>query len=139
MKFSFTAINSSGERASAVEEADSQDELALRLQLRGLYVVSIKPQADKAIKIEKVFKKAKARKFSHSRIREDDLTVFARQVAVTLDSGVPLLKSLKSILRQVPSRRFYDLLSNVSQDVENGLSFRDSLAKHPKVFFQPLG
>lgn len=134
MKFAFTSINSSGERSSAVEEADSQDELALRLQLRGLYVVSIKSQAEKPLKAEKAFKKTKARSFSHSRIKEDDLTVFARQVAVTLDSGVPLLKSLKSILRQVPSRRFYDLLSNVSQDVESGLSFRDSLAKHPKVF-----
>ncbi len=134
MKFAFTAINSSGERSSAVEEADSQDELALRLQLRGLYVVSIKPQVEKPLKAQKAFKKTKARSFSHSRIKEDDLTVFARQVAVTLDSGVPLLKSLKSILRQVPSRRFYDLLSNVSQDVESGLSFRDSLAKHPKVF-----
>jgi len=134
MKFTFTAINSSGERASAVEDADSQDELALRLQLRGLYVINIKPQADIPFKEQKSFPKVKARKFTHSRIKEDDLTVFARQVAVTLDSGVPLLKSLKSILRQVPSRRFYDLLSNVSQDVENGLSFRDSLAKHPKVF-----
>lgn len=134
MKFAFTAINAAGERSSAVEEADSQDELALRLQLRGLYVVSIKPQAEKPLKAKKAFKKTKARSFSHSRIKEDDLTVFARQVAVTLDSGVPLLKSLKSILRQVPSTRFYDLLTNVSQDVESGLSFRDSLAKHPKVF-----
>lgn len=134
MKFIYTVMNSAGERSSAVENADSADELATRLQLRDLYVISINPHVEAPGKREKAAKKQKKHKFSRNRINGEDLTVFARQMALTLDAGVPLIKSLKSILRQLPSKRLYDLLSNVSIDIESGASFRDAIAKYPNVF-----
>lgn len=135
MRFIYSARNSGGERISASEEADSADDLIARLQLKGLFVTGIKVQADIPVKsAPRAPQKAKAFKFSHSGIKEDDLTVFARQLAISLDSGVPLLKSLGSILRQIPSRKFHDVVTKISFDVESGFSFRDSLAKHPRVF-----
>ena len=135
MRFIYAARNSSGERIAASEEADTADDLIARLQLRGLFVTGIKVQADIPAKsVSHSPQKAKAHKFSHSGIKADDLTVFARQLAISLDSGVPLLKSLGSILRQIPSRKFHDVVTKISYDVESGFSFRDSLAKHSRVF-----
>jgi len=115
--------------------ADTADDLIARLQLRGLFVTGIKVQADIPAKsAPHVSQKARGHKFSHSGIKADDLTVFARQLAISLDSGVPLLKSLGSILRQIPSRKFHDVVTKISYDVESGFSFRDSLAKHSRVF-----
>ncbi|MEK6567406.1 MAG: type II secretion system F family protein, partial [Candidatus Omnitrophota bacterium] len=135
MRFIYSARNSSGERISSSEEAETADDLIARLQLRGLFVTSIKAQADIPAKsVSHAPQKVKACKFSHSGIKADDLTVFARQLAISLDSGVPLLKSLGSILRQIPSRKFHDVVTKISFDVESGFSFRDSLAKHSRVF-----
>ena len=94
MRFIYAARNSSGERIAASEEADTADDLIARLQLRGLFVTGIKVQADIPAKsVSHSSQKAKAHKFSHSGIKADDLTVFARQLAIFLDSGVPPLKA----------------------------------------------
>lgn len=135
MRFIYTARNSSGERIAASEEAETADDLIARLQLRGLFVTGVKFQADgPAQSAPFAPKKTKGHSFSHRGIKADDLMLFARQLAISLDSGVPLLKSLDSILRQISSRKFHDAVNKISYDVESGFSFRDALAKHPRVF-----
>lgn len=135
MRFIYTARNSSGERIAASEEAETADDLIARLQLRGLFVTGVKFQADGPAKSAPFApKKTKGHSFSHRGIKADDLMLFARQLAISLDSGVPLLKSLGSILRQISSRKFHDAVNKISYDVESGFSFRDALAKHPRVF-----
>lgn len=137
--FDYNARNQQGEKVSGTEEAESSDVLLTRLQMRGLFVTSVKQQTQAAV--TKAGDKAKAKivaqranKMTHSGVKEEDLTLFARQLATILGSGVPLLKSLNAILRQVDSKKFYDMVTKISSDVEAGFSFRDAMAKYPKIF-----
>lgn len=117
------------------EEAENADALVSRLQLRGLLVTNIKAQSEtESPALSKSKLASGAHKFSHHRVKEEDLCLFGRQLATAIGSGVPLLKSLDIITRQAASKRLFDVLNLVIHDVESGLSFRDALAKHPQAF-----
>lgn len=133
-KFIFTARNQQGKMITGNEEAESADALVNRLQLRGLLITNIKSQAETEARIFPKVKFSNAHKFSHYRIKEEDLTLFGRQLATAIGSGVPLLKSMNIIIRQLASQRLSGILNTIIDDVGSGLSFRDALAKHPKVF-----
>lgn len=135
-RFVFTARNQAGGVITGNEEAENADVLINRLHLRGLTVTDVKVQTEQeaAVKPKAKVQFNKARRFNHSRIKEDDLILFCRQLAIALSSGVSLLKSLDIILRQVDSKKLYNIVSSIARNVESGFSFRDALAKYPKAF-----
>ena len=49
-------------------------------------------------------------------------------------AGLPLVQCLDILSSQEPSKYFKSVLLEVKSDVESGLTFADSLKKHPKVF-----
>ena len=132
-KFTFIVKNQSGERLKGSEDAESIDELIGRLQARGLFVISVKAQGFS--KFSRPAKSViKASRSDHKKIKEDDLIMLARLLATALGSGVSLLKSLDVISRQIASKLLLEAVKKVMHDVESGFSFRDSLARYPKVF-----
>jgi len=67
-------------------------------------------------------------------ISKKDVIVFSRQLATLYQSGVPLTKSLDSLMEFARNKRFKEVLAAVKQDVESGQTLSKSFAKHPKVF-----
>ena len=68
------------------------------------------------------------------KVKINDLVVFTRQFAVMVDAGLPLVQCLQILSDQQDNITFKNTLRAVRSDVESGLTFADSLAKHPKVF-----
>ena len=99
------------------------------LQERGLVVLSIKETED----LFRVRKKAQKRRL-RARLKLDDLSSMARQLATLLDAGVPLLRCLEIIREQVEVRSLYTALEKITKDIEGGESLSKSCAKHPKIF-----
>ncbi len=133
-KFTYAARDSSGNSVSGVDEADTSADVVGRLQMRGFYVTNVRlcaatltPRAEAAIKV-------KGKKFTHGGVNEADLNLFARQLAISLDSGVLLLKCLDAIARQTSSRKFYDIIIEIIRNVEGGLSLKNAIAKYPHIF-----
>jgi type IV pilus assembly protein PilC len=132
-KFFYIARNKLGGKISGVEDVNSQDELVGRLQSRDLVVVDIIPEKhEDAVKL----KGGLNLKFKpkHSRITQDDMVLFCRQLATLLSAGVTILKSLDIISRQVASRKLRDVIKDLEKNMEAGLSLHETMAKHPKVF-----
>lgn len=137
MQFSYTAVDKEGKKITATEEAVDEESLVIRLQAKGMVVVHVTAlEATAAKPKETIAIGAGKNKFTHKRIKLNDLVVFSRQLATMLDSGVTLLKSLEVILQQVDSSNLYGCLSSVKRDLEQGSSLSASLSKHPKVFNQ---
>jgi len=63
-----------------------------------------------------------------------DLVVFTRQFATMIDAGLPLVQCLDILAEQQPNKKFKESLKGVKSDVEQGSTFADALAKHPKIF-----
>lgn len=110
--------------------ADSKNEAIEILQNRGLYVIAIDiSTADKDIK-----KSQSSRKYGHKKIKLADLALLARQLGTLISSGVPLLRSLEITSLQCESKKMQQILVKMSHDIQEGLSFTESVSKYPKVF-----
>ena len=69
------------------------------------------------------------------KVKPRDVTVFSRQLAALLRSGIPLLSALEIIQVQVGgSRAFTKILGSIAHDLRSGGSFSQSLSKHPRAF-----
>lgn len=135
-KFFYIARDSKGNRVSDAEEAASADELIGRLQARNLTVINVaSPQQDKPSAGRSPEPAGQARlRYKHYGISGDDLVIFCRQLSTLLTSGVTILKSLDIISKQTTSRKFYTVIKDLQANMEAGLTFHETLARHPKVF-----
>jgi MSHA biogenesis protein MshG len=67
-------------------------------------------------------------------ISKKDVIIFSRQLATLYQAGVPLTKSLDSLIEFARNKKFKDVLLIVKSDIESGMTLSKSFAKHPKVF-----
>jgi len=71
---------------------------------------------------------------NRKRIKRDDVIFFTTQLAVMVDTGVPLDEALDVIARQTENLTFQEIILGLSDEVKGGVEFSLALEKHPKVF-----
>jgi len=67
-------------------------------------------------------------------IKAVDIAFFTRQMATMMKSGVPMLKALEIVAGGAEKNKLKKLIYDVRGDVNSGLDFSQSLAKHPEFF-----
>jgi type IV pilus assembly protein PilC len=132
--FTYIAKDSDGKTKKELVEALNEQALTDRLQNEGLFIISIQP-ASTAVSRPKA-NALTVKKFSHNKVKLEDLLILARQLATMLDSGVTLMRSLAVVSEQIESKELHRIILEVKAEVEEGRTLSSSLAKHPKVFNQ---
>ena len=69
-----------------------------------------------------------------TKITPADISIFARQLATMMDSGVPIVQSFEIIGKGHENQGMSELLNAVKNDIEGGTTLSDALAKHPLYF-----
>lgn len=69
-----------------------------------------------------------------TKILPADISIFARQLATMMDSGVPLVQSFEIIGKGHENKGMSDLLFAIKNDIEGGTTLSEALAKHPLQF-----
>ena len=67
-------------------------------------------------------------------ISQKDLSIFTWQLYTMTDAGVPLIRSLNSIIVQTRNKRLKKVLGSVVDDINKGMSFSEALRRHPRAF-----
>jgi type IV pilus assembly protein PilC len=67
-------------------------------------------------------------------IRQDDVIYFATQLAVMVDTGVPLTEALNAIAQQTEHAGFQALVRDLAEEIRGGVEFSAALERRPKVF-----
>lgn len=98
--------------------ARNEKEARDKLMRRGIQVISI-------VKV----KKTRAKK-----ITSGDVTVFSRQLATMMKSGLPLLQAFDIVAKGHSNPSMTELLLDIRSDIEQGSSMSKAFAKHPKYF-----
>ena len=141
--YQYTAMDSNGKEQKGKKEAGSEEELATFLKNQGLFPTSIKSATKGG--------GAKAGKGGGGKggkgggfnmnislgpmvIKTKDLTVVTRQMAILLEAGLPLIRSLKTLSRQSKNPAIKKTLEEAAASVEGGATFSEALAQHPKSF-----
>lgn len=71
---------------------------------------------------------------SKKKISSKDITIFSRQLATMMSSGVPLVQAFEIVGRGHENPSMQDLILTVKSDIEAGNTLADSLGKHPLYF-----
>ena len=126
--FYYIAKTKDGKTIKQVEDVSSKEEIIGRLREKGLFIVSLREFERR--RGGGLLKKRK----KHAGVKLLDLTFFARNLATTISSGVPLLRSLEIISVQTESDKLSKVLTNIIQEIKRGLSLSESVQKHPNIF-----
>jgi len=115
-----------GRRVKKVEEAFSEKELIEKLRNQDFFIISIKELGKKK---EKTLLKHKRKS-----LKPYDLVFFARNLAITLSAGLPLVRSLEVLSFQTESAKLSEILRGIIKEIKRGLSLSEAIAKFPQVF-----
>lgn len=69
-----------------------------------------------------------------TKVSSKDKALFARQLATMLSSGLELVMAIKLTSVQARNDKIRSIYLDIYQDIEEGRSFSESLAKHPEAF-----
>jgi len=61
---------------------------------------------------------------------------FVQHLNIMLKAGISLSVALKTLTKQTSNKRFAGIISDISKNVEKGVSFTESLKPHEKIFGQ---
>ncbi|MBN2581681.1 MAG: type II secretion system F family protein [Planctomycetes bacterium] len=128
-EFAYRARDARGGVSSGVLTATDQEDAVRQLRQQGLTVQSVNLRAASSglgalAKIQ----------IGKPRVKASDVVYFANQLAVMIDTGVPLPEALEALAQQAPNPTFREVLMSVAADVESGQGFSEALQKHPKQF-----
>ncbi len=124
--FAYKVLDSRGAQATGEIEGDSKAAAAATLRNKGFTVLDLNEVKTGLAQMDigAAFQTIKAK----------DLTVFSRQFATMVNSGLSMLRCLYVLEEQTPNKKLAKVIGEIRQDVEAGISLSDALAKHPKVF-----
>lgn len=134
-KFYYVARSRSGAKETGAEEALNQEEVVTKIQSKGLVVVNIIPENVEVSGTPRINNLVKVKfKPKHGRVTGEDLMLFCRQLSTLIGAGVTILMSLNIIAKQVSSKKLYEVIMDLTKNMEAGLSFHEAMAAHPKIF-----
>ncbi|HET9154415.1 MAG TPA: type II secretion system F family protein [Solirubrobacterales bacterium] len=124
--FSFRAMDPAGAATSGEIEAESKSQVAEALRQRGLIVLDVTEKAS-PVNIEDFFKR-------WQKVDMRELAVFSRQFATLVASGMPMLRTLRTLEEQTNDELIEEAVAGLRADVEAGSSLEQAMERHPKVF-----
>jgi type IV pilus assembly protein PilC len=122
--FVFKAMDVAGAPMRGQVDAENKQAVSDQLKARGLIVLDI-------------VEKNRSRELNialFERITLSDLSIFSRQLATMVSSGMTILRALFVLEEQTDNPKLKEVIVAVRRDVEAGLAFSAALGRHSKVF-----
>ncbi len=121
--FTYIAMTEAGGKVSGAIEAESEAVAMRLIEEKRLFPVSVRGKGGAAKGVPK-----------KRRVRSSDLGTLYGQMADLLGSGVPLLRTLDSLIRSTPAPGLRELLKEIRAAVADGKSLTETLRQFPDVF-----
>ena len=123
--FQYKVRDKAGNMVTGTLVADSELLVLQRLREMGYTPLEVGKEK-KGLNLEINIRKAK--------VKLKDLSVFSRQFATMINSGLPILRALSILSEQTENKLLAETLTACRMDVEQGSSLSGAMQKHPKVF-----
>ncbi len=123
--FQYRARNSRGEIVQGSVDAPSENVASSILVDRGLIILSLIEKEKSSLNIDLPFL---------NRIKNKDVVVFSRQLAVMASASVPIVQALKILVNQTHNPRLKVIISEVADEVDGGAKLSQALGRYRKVF-----
>lgn len=127
-KYNYEAHDASGRIVKGMVEADSAESAEEILKYNKLFAVSVKPYISFEQRIINYFNSL------FGGIRDKDRVIFARQLAIMINAGLPLTESLKELLKETTKKSMINVIVQIIAYIERGKTFSFALAQFPETF-----
>ncbi|GAH61962.1 unnamed protein product, partial [marine sediment metagenome] len=126
MWFKYVACKVTGETASGVLEAESEEQAEEALWRSDLTIISLgkswtPPSIQEALP-------------TLFRVGRADVVYFSRDLATLLNSGIAILPALNMLYGRTTKKSMKKVLRDIVGAVETGSSFSEACARHPEAF-----
>jgi len=126
MKYFYQARSKEGKLETGTVEASSREAAAVLLQKYNIFVTSLKEQTPLLLRAENIS--------FLNKVSKKDLAIFSRQMAVLMQSRVPVVQSMKSLAVQAKNPAFREKILKISQLVEEGNPLSEAFGSFPEIF-----
>jgi type IV pilus assembly protein PilC len=126
--YAYKVRDRDGKVHSGSLDADNTALVANKLRQMGYVPISIDKKAGAGVKREIVIPG-----FSN-RVKLKEISVFSRQFATMIGSGLTLMRSLSILSVQTSNQHFANVIDQIRNDIESGSSLSQALSRHPKQF-----
>jgi type IV pilus assembly protein PilC len=123
--YTWKGTNSYGEKRKGKLEAPSEAAAAAQLKKIRITTTVLKEAPKDIFENIDLFK---------PKVTGKDVVIFTRQLSTMIDAGLPLVQSVQILAAQQDNSTFKKVLTDIQTDVETGMTFAESMKKHPKVF-----
>lgn len=125
MLFKYKALDKDGTNKEGEIDAPNRDMAISGLQRRELVVVSIKDQGEEKSLFSFSF---------FSKISTKDVVILSRQISTLFEAQVSALKAFTMLAANTENKLLSGKLTQISDDLQAGVSISGALSKHPDVF-----
>ena len=126
-QFTYQIRDSRGMTGSGTLIAADLPEASSLLRSEGNVIIDLREQTESTVSDGT----SRTRK-AHA--NHDEVIFFANQLAVMVDTGVPLPDALDCIAEQVDSDGFRVVVTDLAEQVKGGVDFSSALNRYPKIF-----
>lgn len=120
MEFYYRAVQRNGTIVSGQRTARTKEQLLAALKSEGLLPLEVRVKAERVLSL-------------FSRVSGRELLAFTQQMAGLLQAGIRLNRALE-IITDLARGRLRLTITQIQQDLNEGLAFSAALEKHPSVF-----
>lgn len=122
--FNWEGTDKKGKKVQGVIEAISIAYVNAILRRQGINPTKVRKQSTSLLRKKK-------------KITPKDVTVFTRQFATMVQSGIPIVQGIEIVAKGHENPSMMQLLTTVKQDIESGTNLSTALSKH-KLYFDAL-
>ncbi len=127
-RFMYKSRDGRGELATGVVQAATVEDASRLLRGEGKFILSLN-----AVNHDDEVADPAAER-TRTRVKRKQIINFAHQLAIMIDTGVPISEALDCIVEQTDDEVFKEVLEDVTSQVQAGGELSTALRKYPKVF-----
>ncbi len=121
--FRYRAWDRSGKAVSGTIQADRAESVAERLRVEGYFLSSLQPVKERTSRLSRPRTMA-----------PKDAAIFCRQFAIMVETGMPVVDSLKALADQQRVKATREAIQSVVKHVVTGEGLAESFGRHRRVF-----
>lgn len=122
--YSYIAIDKEGKQVKGSIQANDENQVRSKLKIDGLTLVQAKSQSMLTKDIT----------FGNGKVKTRDMSVFCRQFSSVLAAGVTVVEALRMLAEQTENRTLKNALLKTRDNVRQGDTLAEAMAKSPKIF-----
>ncbi|MCK4539949.1 type II secretion system F family protein [Candidatus Parcubacteria bacterium] len=123
--FKYKATNKGNKTVSGLVEADSEEAAIDLLKEKNLDIISLEKTGGKG---------SGGFSIVIGGIKAKELVAFSRQFSVLISANVALVQSLKLLTEQTKNLKLKMAISEIADDIDEGVRLSDAFAKKPHIF-----